>query len=118
MRLTGFSPIVRKQIQDRSEGLCELCGCFEAVQMHHRRARGMGSTRRPETNQAGNALHICADDHYWVENNRSLSLQRGWLVSQHRTPAEVPVLRRGVWVLLDNHGDYIEIPEPAGGKVA
>lgn len=117
-RLTGFSPLTRKQILDRSGGICEIRGTAEAEQIHHRRPRGMGSTRRPETNQAANALHACKDCHFDAEINRANAKKLGWLVPQHRNPTEVPVLRRGLWVQLFDDGDYIAIPEPAGGKVA
>lgn len=117
-RLTGFSPLVRHTISERSEGLCEICGTAPAEQYHHRRCRGMGSTRRLETNLPANCLHVCAADHGFLEVNRRDALAAGWLVSQHRTPALIPVLRRGVWVLLGNDGDIQEIPEPATGSVA
>jgi 5-methylcytosine-specific restriction protein A len=127
-RLTGFSPLVRYQIEERSNTFCERCGGLAMNgQAHHRRPRGMGSSRNPETNQAGNALWLCTTwdtraggdgCHERTEANRAEALQYGWLVSQHRTPVDVPVLRRGIWVLLDNQGGYTTIPEPAGGKVA
>lgn len=117
-RLTGFSPHVRYVVSERSQGICEICGMAPAVQHHHRRCRGMGSTRRPETNLPANSLHLCAEDHAFLEVNRKDALEAGWLVSQHRTPALIPVLRRGVWVLLSDLGDVQEIPEPATGSVA
>lgn len=123
-RLTGFSPIVRRQIFDRSGGNCERCGVLTVgnYNIHHRRPRGAGGSRREDTNQAANGLFLCAGCHLWIEvENRTAAKQLGLLISQHRpgiTPSEVPVLRRGVWCLLDNSGDYYQIPEPAGGRVA
>jgi 5-methylcytosine-specific restriction protein A len=115
----GFSPLVRYQIAERSNEFCERCGRMALDgQAHHRRPRGMGSTRRTETNQAANALWLCRLCHEWVESNRTEALKFGWLIPQLRIPAEVPVLRRGLWCLLDNRGDYVAIPEPAGGRVA
>lgn len=126
MRLTGFSPLVRKQIQDRADGLCERCGHWTGVsgQAHHRRPRGAGGTRNPESNQAANALWLCSSlnggqgCHEWVESNRKEALKAGWIIPQSRNPEIVPVLRRGMWVMLLNDGDYIAIPEPATGGVA
>jgi 5-methylcytosine-specific restriction protein A len=128
IRRLGFSPLVRYQIDERSNSFCERCGCLALNgQAHHRRPRGMGGSRNPETNQAGNALWLCTTFdsvdggdgcHEWVESHRSEALEFGWLVPQHRTPSEVPVLRRGLWVLLSNDGSYLTIPEPAGGRVA
>lgn len=117
-RLTGFSPLVRHTINERAQTMCEVCGVFPVQQLHHRRARGMGSTRRPETNQAANGLACCLPCHRHIEENRKESLSAGWLVSQHRQPADVPVARRGVWVLLADNGDVQPIPEPATGSVA
>lgn len=120
-RLTGFSPVVRKQIQDRSEGICEVqavCSWDPAQHRHHRRARGMGSTRRPETNQAANGLDACSACHAHLESHRMEALECGWLVPQVKIPQDVPVLRRGEWVMLFNTGDFIAIPEPSGGRVA
>jgi 5-methylcytosine-specific restriction protein A len=118
-RLLGFSPLVRYQIAERSNEWCERCGGIALDgQAHHRRPRAMGGSRNPETNQSANALWLCQPCHEHVESNRAEALKFGHLVPQSRIPAEVPVLRRGFWVLLDNRGDYLPIPEPAGGKVA
>lgn len=68
----------------------------------------MGSSRRPDTNQPANGLAVCDADHYWIESNREKARGFGWLLEQTQTPAEVPVLRRGRWVLLDNCGDFAE----------
>jgi len=64
VRLTGFSPLVRSLIYERSAGRCEICDEWASdAQLHHRRARGMGSTRRPDTNLPSNALLLCAACH-------------------------------------------------------
>lgn len=118
MRLTGFSPLVRHQVNERSGGICERCGNNRATQHHHRRGRGMGSTRRPETNLPANALALCAPCHSVTESNRTEALKFGYAVPQHRIPQDVPVFRRGMWVMLLNDGDFIAIPEPATGGVA
>lgn len=111
-RRTGFSPAVRQQLEQRSGGVCEICGHQAAEQAHHRRPRGMGSTKRPETNLPSNGLMLCADCHRVVEMNRIDSLQRGWVVRQQGDPAEVPVrYRDGQVYLLSNTGDmslYVE----------
>ena len=73
--------------------------------LHHRRARGMGSSKRPETNMAGNALAVCRDCHRLIESQREMALANGWLVRQNQTPADIPVLYRHRWSLLDNDGD-------------
>jgi len=107
-RPQGFPPIVRTLVFERCAGRCEICNEWTSdIELHHRRARGMGSTRRPETNMASNALALCHMCHHGrVESYRSQAYENGWLVRQSRLPAEVPVLRRDRWVLLDDIGGF------------
>ena len=126
--MTGFSTKVRKLVRDRAldfnDGfpVCEVMahcqGFAAAAHLHHRRARKSGGSRRPETNRAANALACCFNDHEWIEHNRAKAYQFGWLLKQHQTPSEVPVLRRGVWVLLDDDGGITPVAAPVGGVVA
>ncbi len=103
--MTGFSKQVRDRILDRAQGQCEICWFAPAAQVHHRRARGMGSTRRPESNMPANGLALCLVCHLMVESNRELALENGWLVRQEHDPAGVAVMRHGSdWYLLDNQG--------------
>lgn len=105
MRATGFSVVVRALIRDRSGGCCEVCGEWSSdMQHHHRRARGMGSTKRPETNMPANGLLLCGSCHRHVESHRALAYENGWLVHQTASPRDVAVLRRGEWVELDDLG--------------
>lgn len=113
MRYTGFPPNVRAVIIARSLGCCEVCGMDGIDHVHHRRARAMGSTRRPETNLPANGLAVSARCHTMLETRRALALSRGWLVRQNETPAAVPVLRFGIeWVYLTDDGGVIPAPEP------
>lgn len=66
----------------------------------------MGGTKRPETNQAACGLGVCGDCHRLAESQREIAYANGWLVKQHHTPSEIPVLRRHAWVLLDNAGGF------------
>jgi len=119
-RPQGFSPRVKQIVFERSGGVCERCGNWhDDMQYHHRRARGMGSTKRPETNQPANCLHVGAACHAAIESNRAEAYEYGWLVRQHETPADIPVLRRGLWVQLNDGGDYTPVervpaPQEAG----
>lgn len=106
--MTGFSATIRSIIRRRSDGWCEKCGFSRAEHFHHRRPRGMGSTRRPESNQPANGLHICADCHVAVEMQRVKAHKHGWLVNQTCDPATIPVYYRGGWVLLDDLGNVRE----------
>ncbi len=106
--MTGFSPTVRRIIHERSEFWCERCGLKRGVQAHHRRPRGMGGTKRPETNQASAGVWLCLECHAAVESNRAAALSEGWLVPQNSDPATVPLLYRGSWVHLDDLGNMTE----------
>lgn len=116
--LRGFSPLVRNSAWNRAEGCCERCGDVLPMccgQHHHRRPRGAGGSRRPDTNQAANCLLLCGECHAYVESNRTEALASGWLISQHRkgvTPCEVPVQLHDGWFLLDNVGNKFSIPNP------
>ena len=98
MRATGFPPKVRQQIVERCAGRCEVMatGCtFTAQAIHHRRARGAGGTRRPDTNLPSNGLACCDACHRRIESQRTEALVAGWLVPQNGVPAAVPVVYRG-----------------------
>jgi len=113
-RLTGFSPAVRRVIKERAgiDGefvVCERCGIWtKEPQLHHRRPRGSGGTRRPSTNLAANGLVLCRLCHMWVERNRAESEDLGLLISQHTTeePCEIPAVLRYGTVLMDNDGGW------------
>jgi hypothetical protein len=107
MRKTGPDKRTVELIHNRSAGICERCGWAEGQQIHHRRARGMGGTRRDSTNAVYSLAHLCHPCHSLVESNRLEALSDGWLVSQHGDPSRVPVLYRGTWRLLDNEGGWM-----------
>lgn len=111
-RDTGFPDTVREIILARSGGNCEVMAgpsCLYAVhQIHHRRPRGMGGSRRGSTNKPSNALAVCWPCHGHIEANREKALQNGWLVSQGDEPVEQSVLWRGRPVLLDDNGGRAE----------
>lgn len=112
VRDTGFSTAVRGVVTERSGGVCELlipvvCTGMAQV-MHHRRPRGIGGTRRVDTNQPSSALHICDACHRHLETSeRGEARRNGWLVSQHASPVNVPVLYRGrVRLMLTDEGGF------------
>jgi len=111
-RPQGFTPATRELVNARSGWKCERCGKRGDMQYHHRRARGMGSTKRPESNLAANCLHLDSACHAEIESRRAVAYENGWLVRQQEAPTDVPVLRRGVWVLLDNDGGYVRWTAP------
>jgi 5-methylcytosine-specific restriction protein A len=111
--VTGFATQVRAVIQQRSQGFCERDGWNLATEIHHRRCRGMGSTKREATNQPSNGLHLCNACHRFIESHRREALEQGWLVRQHDEPLDVPVLYRGTVVYLDNLGNMHDTPQEA-----
>jgi len=120
--MSGFSPAVRRLVFNRAGGCCEVCGreITDGVprSLHHRRPRGMGGSKRPETNGAANALLVDGDGvagcHGWIESHRTEALELGLLVPQGRIPADVPVTLLAGVVLLDDYGNYV----PTEGQAA
>lgn len=90
--------LVRARAHDR----CERCGSeldgWDGGSYHHRRIKGMGGDRRPETNLPANLLLLCGSGttrcHGWVHagGNRAAALEGGWLVSRWALPGEQPVV--------------------------
>ena len=113
----GFSDEVKAAVVWRSGGVCELDSCGRAVQIHHRAPRGRGGARLDWVNAAANALHVSLACHARIESDRSVALENGWLILRNgwRMASEVPVLRRGRLVLLDDDGHVCDLPYPVGG---
>lgn len=109
----GFSIAVRGSIYRRSNGCCERCGIsVETIpaSIHHRRPRGMGGSRDPKINGVTAGVLLCGTGttgcHGWVESNRALAIEQGWLVPRRdpRDPTDVPVLIDGSWWKLTPFG--------------
>jgi 5-methylcytosine-specific restriction protein A len=103
-RDTGPSAAVVALVRERASECCERCGNDWGTQLHHRRPRGAGGSKRESTNQAANCTWICGPCHAEIESRREWATVHGWLVSQHSDPALVPVLTRHGWVLLTGSG--------------
>lgn len=104
-RSTGPDKLTVEALYLRCEGLCE--GCGEELwpergpglydhQIAHRRARGAGGTRRPETNDIQSLMVLNRDCHAITESKRVWSVDNGFLVPQSGMPAAKPVLLYGV----------------------
>lgn len=111
----GSQTLGRDFVYGRSGGWCEIalldiCAGLGA-EWHHRLNRSQGGRW-----DASNGLHVCKPCHAYVTDaERAEAKAKGWAVPPGRTPPiEVPVLRRGAWVLLDDEGGL----EPAVGMVA
>jgi len=122
--MTGFPESVRTILKVRASNcrgfgtagpVCEvmaLCQGAHATEAHHRRNRGMGGSGRSDTNLAANGLMVCSADHRWITEHPERARELGWLVPQHKTPSEVPVMYRGKWALLSDSGGVVFIPAP------
>lgn len=100
----GFSPKTRQIILDRCDFVCERCSSAAASQLHHRRPRSCGGSKRADTNTPANCFAICEPCHRYIESNRTKALESGWLVRQGKNPADIPLLYRGRWALLTEAG--------------
>ena len=90
-RDTGPDAATRQLVLDRDEG-CVICGRSDLpVQIHHRRPRGAGGSKDAATNRPPNLITLCADHHRWVESNREISREKGYLVPSWEDPATVRV---------------------------
>jgi 5-methylcytosine-specific restriction protein A len=102
---TGPSAETVALVKARSGGGCEKCGNAMAEQIHHRRPRASGGSRRSDTNSPANLLHICARCHAEIESHRNWGYVNGWLLQQHQDPTKVPVVLRHGTVLLTDTGE-------------
>jgi 5-methylcytosine-specific restriction endonuclease McrA len=90
---TGFSPETRLNIMLRDDHRCSLCGKLIDLhyELHHRRPRGSGGSKDPKTNLPSNGVLLDPSCHRWVESNRELARERGFLVRQGNDPAMQPI---------------------------
>lgn len=114
---TGPAPDVVDAVYERAGWSCEVCTDPVADRrgidhhIHHRRPRGSGGSRRPDTNLPSNLLLLCPGCHADIESNRAIAQAMGWLVVQTADPAEVAVLvQRDRWVYLTTTGEYAQTP--------
>jgi len=101
-RATGPSSEVQQLVIERSGGRCERCRA-PAVDIHHRKARGMGGTRDPRINCASNLVALCRGCHELIESRRTRSYGQGWLIpnASRRAAVDIPVstgLHGRVWL--------------------
>lgn len=103
----------RKLLQERAEHMCEVArpGCFRrADNAHHRKNASQGGT-----DDLSNLLLLCGSGttgcHGWITEHPGEAKRNGWSTWRSDTPADVPLLYRGTWVRLDDHGYVHVIPE-------
>jgi len=104
----------RMAVFGRSGFKCERCGKSlgggEHVSVHHRSPRGMGGTHDAKVNSFSNLMALCGSGttgcHGWIEKNRAIALEEGWLVSKWGDPSTTPVNVNGKMVYLTEEGGY------------
>jgi hypothetical protein len=109
----------RRPLWERCSGVCEITGApldYETFDMHHRRNKGMGGTRRRNVNDLDNLLALTPTIHngdaHSVHQHPEWSMPRGYLLRNHvDRPGEHPVwLFERCWVLLTKGGAYFPLP--------
>lgn len=114
-RNTGPTQAVRDRVFARDGLACVMCGSTYQLTLQHRRCRGAGGTRRPETNGLANLIVLCGSGttgcHGWAEANPSAARARGYRVPQHANPSDVPVIVHGVWSWLCDDGTVVPLPQ-------
>jgi hypothetical protein len=109
-RPQGVPTSVRSALAARSEGMCEIgtVGCTgRATDLAHRKKVGAGGRKgaAAKTHHVlSNALAACRSCHQNAHYAPGAAYWRGWHVLENQHPADVPVLRRQQWVLLDDQG--------------
>lgn len=111
---TGPDAATVHVVVERDQGCCVRCGLRLRGErgrdwsVQHRRGRGSGGTRRPDTNQAQNLILLCGDGttgcHGWVEHNPTAARRGGWAISTWDDPAAEHVdhyLHGRVWLTAD-----------------
>lgn len=104
----------RMSVFARAGFKCERCGKAlgggEHVSVHHRQPRGMGGTHNAQVNSLSNLMALCGSGttgcHGWIEMNRAIALEEGWLVSKWGDPSTIPVNVKGTKVYLTEEGGY------------
>lgn len=112
----AFSAETKTTVYERAKGRCDKCGMMvgQQAQFHHRRARGMGSTSRPESASAANCLLLHPACHDYIEKHRTEAFNNGWLVRQMDDPRLLPVMIHGRWSLLFEDGTVHVVSAGAG----
>jgi len=110
----AFTEKDRELIRQRADNRCEVCGARMLTygQIHHRRPRGMGGTRKREASSLSNALYVHADCHARIESNRKRAAHLGWLVGWGRQIESAEVRLWDGWFYLTPEGTRLPVSAP------
>ncbi|MFD5864404.1 HNH endonuclease [Agromyces sp. NPDC127015] len=98
--MTGVSRKTRAEVRERDRDTCQMPDCGRPIRdddysLQHRRARGMGGSRRPDTNAPSNLVTVCGSAttgcHGYIESHPGIAAKLGFRVAQGVTPADVPI---------------------------
>jgi hypothetical protein len=106
----------RDKVDERSEGWCEIAveGVCQGLgrEFQHRQAKGqLGAWT------ASNGLKVCGHGnvfgcHGYLHQHPIEAVAKGWTVESWDNPLTRPVLRRGLWVVLDDKGGKAPSRDP------
>ena len=90
----------------REGGMCGRCGQARADECQHRLARGMGGSTLDSTHAPSHLVWLCRACHLWAERGaRTQAAVDGFVIFHgEQQPADIPILYRGTWALLDDVG--------------
>ena len=105
---------IRREVITRDKQTCQWCGRWVDVEsgaysLQHRRARGMGGSKRIDTDLPCNLVTMCGSGttgcHGLIESHRDVARERGFTLRDRDKPELVPVLDHiGQWARLDALG--------------
>ena len=106
-----ITPALRELVAVRDGHWCARCGrsiTNVPASVHHRRARGMGGTLDPRSNDPRNLVRLCGTGttgcHGWIESNRLRAIEQGWLIRAYHELERPMVTLTGVRVFLFEDG--------------
>lgn len=108
----------RMQIVVRANFSCEACGKYSADSLgawsvHHRRPRGMGGSKDPETNSPKNLLLLCGSGvtgcHGYFESHREEGYESKILLRQSDSISPMFRDKKNIWWMLDENYGKVRI---------
>ena len=92
---------VRRHVIERDGSRCQWCGRYVRTEsgwysLQHRRARGMGGSRRASTDAPANLVLVCGtgttECHGYIEAHPGEAAERGFRVNSSADPARVALI--------------------------
>jgi hypothetical protein len=90
-RRPPLSPVLRREVWERDEGLCQRCAggvSLESCECHHRKLRSQGGQ-----DTAQNLITLCSPCHGSVHDQPTRSQRQGFICPSTSDPASWPVHR-------------------------